>query len=39
MVQLNVRMGIWKHTGKIKKCVVHTISDLVGKVKRRAMEP
>jgi hypothetical protein len=39
MVQLNVKVGILKCTGKIKKCEVYTMSDLVGKVKRRAMKP
>jgi hypothetical protein len=39
LVQLTVKVGILKCTGKIKKCVVDTMSDLVWKVKRRAMDP
>jgi hypothetical protein len=34
-----VKVGILKFTGKIKKCKVDIESDLVGKVKRRAMKP
>jgi len=39
LVQLNVKVGILKCTGKIKRYEVDTTSDLVGKVKRRAMRP
>jgi hypothetical protein len=38
-VELNVKVGILKCNGKIKKCEVDTMSDLVGEVKRRAMKP
>ena len=38
-MQLNVKVGTLKYTGKIRKCEVDTMSDLVGKVKRRAMKP
>jgi len=32
-------VGILKCSGKIKKREVDTMSDLVGKIKRRAMKP